>query len=73
MYNMYYININDLVLLTELQNELKSLFSQLEKSSVQIGLRVNEDKIKYMVVCRQNNTTLSPSLSIGHYNFSRSV
>jgi len=43
---------DDLVLLTETQNELKSLFSRLDKSSVKIGLCVNEEKIKYMLVRR---------------------
>jgi len=49
---------DDLVLITELQNELKSLFRWLEKSSPKIGLRINEKKTKYMVVRRQNNARL---------------
>jgi hypothetical protein len=44
---------DDLVLVTESQEELKSLFRRLEKSSSKIGLRVNEEKTKYMVVRRQ--------------------
>lgn len=55
---------DDLVLLTESQNELKSLFSGLEKAAMKLGLWVNEKKTKYMVVWRQNNARLNPSLSI---------
>lgn len=63
---------DDLVLLTELQNELRSLFSQLEKSSARIGLRANEEKTKCMFVKRQTNAIrLRLSLCTGHYNFGR--
>jgi hypothetical protein len=62
---------DDLVLITESQNEIKSLFRRLEKSSVKIGLHINEEKKKYMVVRRQNNARLIQSLRIDQYNFGR--
>lgn len=52
---------DDLVLLTESQNEPKSLFSRLEKAAVKIGVGVNEEKSKYIIMRRQNNARLSPS------------
>jgi len=62
---------DDLVLITESQNELKSLFRRLEKSSAKIGLRINEEKTKYMVVRRQNNARLNQLLRIDQYNFGK--
>lgn len=50
---------------------LESLFNWMEKSSVKIGLRVNEEKTKYMIVRRQDNASSNPSLSIGIYDYSR--
>lgn len=47
--------------MTKSQNELKSLFGLLEESLANIGLGVNEDKTKYMVVIIQNNEIISLS------------
>lgn len=41
------------------------------KSSVKMGLLINEENTKYMVVRRQNNVRLSLSLNINQYNFGR--
>jgi hypothetical protein len=62
---------DDLVLIIESQEELKSLFTRLEKSSAKIGLRVNEEKTKYMVVRKQNTARLGLFLRIDQYNFDR--
>jgi hypothetical protein len=62
---------DDLVLVTELQKELKSLFRWLEKSSAKKSLCVNEEKTKYIVVRRQNNARLGLSLRIDQYSFDR--
>ncbi|KAE9535061.1 hypothetical protein AGLY_008353 [Aphis glycines] len=62
---------DDLVLITESQNELKLLFRRLEKSLAKISLRINKEKTKYMSVKRKSNARLNPSLRIDQYNFGR--
>lgn len=62
---------DDLVLITESQNELKLLFKRLEKSLAKISLRINKEKTKYISVRRKSNARLNPSLRIDQYNFGR--
>jgi hypothetical protein len=46
---------NDIVLLSEYESDLQSMAESLMDESKQMGLTVNEEKTKYMILSRKNN------------------
>jgi hypothetical protein len=45
---------DDVVLMSNSHNNLKSLFTRLEEMAKKVGLQVNEDKTEYMVMGRRS-------------------
>jgi len=60
---------DDLVIMEESQDGLKSLLNRLEKAALKVGFHINEDKMEYMVVRRQDTIRLYPTLN--NRNFKR--
>ena len=47
----------------------KKLFHELEKKGKQIGLNINDIKIKYMKISNKENTGLLQELTVNEYKF----
>ncbi|XP_050439190.1 uncharacterized protein LOC126844814 [Adelges cooleyi] len=62
---------DDLVLMEESPNALKSLFGRLQRMASKVGLQTNETKTEYMVVGRRETAGVYPSLNVRNYVFSR--
>lgn len=60
---------DDIVLMEEFQDRLKSLFSRLHKAASKVGLCVNEEKTEYMFLSRRE--PFCQSIRIKHYEFKR--
>jgi len=61
---------DDIILMEESQDRLKSLFSRLHKAASKIGLLVNEGKTEYMFLSRRE-LPFCQSIRIDHYKFIR--
>lgn len=53
---------DDLMIIGELQDKLKSLLYWSEKAELKVGLYTNEDKMEYMVVEKWDTMGLYPTL-----------
>jgi hypothetical protein len=62
---------DDLVLMEESPNVLKSLFDRLQRLAAKVGLQINETKTEYMVVGRRETAGAYPSLNVRNYVFNR--
>ncbi|KAL4123306.1 hypothetical protein QTP88_015504 [Uroleucon formosanum] len=61
---------DDIVLMEESQDSLKSLFSKLHKAASKVGLCVNEGKTEYMFLSRRE-LPFCQSIKIDHFEFKR--
>lgn len=62
---------DDVVLMSNSHNNLKSLFTRLEEMAKKVGLQVNEGKTEYMVMGRRDSSAIFPHMKAGRYEFSR--
>jgi len=62
---------DDLVIMEESQDGLRSLLCRLEKAALKVGLNLNEDKTEYMVVGRRETMRLYPTLNVNNRHFKR--
>jgi len=60
---------DDLVLMEESPNALKSLFNRLQRMASKVGLQISDPKIEYMIVGRRKTAGMYPSLNVGNYIF----
>jgi hypothetical protein len=61
---------DDLALMARSLQNLINLLITLEKEAANVGLKINEDKTKYLIVSRNPRTThLSQNLTVDAYNF----
>lgn len=60
---------DDIVIISRKEIELKDLFLRLEERAKEMGLRINENKTKYMRVTRKE--TDANNIEIGRYKFER--
>lgn len=61
---------DDIILMEELQDKLKILFSRPYKAVAKVGLQVNEGKTEYLVLSRRE-LQFSQSIKIDHYEFEK--
>ncbi|CAG9832810.1 unnamed protein product [Diabrotica balteata] len=48
---------------------MKDIFSSFEEAALNIGLKINEDKTKYMVVSQQERRRIRQNITINDHNF----
>uniref|UniRef100_A0A8D8YS40 Craniofacial development protein 2 n=1 Tax=Cacopsylla melanoneura TaxID=428564 RepID=A0A8D8YS40_9HEMI len=60
---------DDIVLITRTKKHLETLFNQLEEKAEELGLIVNENKSKYMVMSADENRRKPKDLEIGQRKF----
>jgi hypothetical protein len=51
---------DDVVLMSKSKDNLRLLFTRLEKKAKEVGLQVNEEKTEYMVVGRRDSAAVFP-------------
>lgn len=56
---------DDVVLMSNSHDGLKSLFTRLEEMVKKVGLQVNEDKTEYMVMGRRDSVATFPHMKVG--------
>ncbi|CAG9835780.1 unnamed protein product [Diabrotica balteata] len=49
--------------------EIKDIFSSFEEAALNIGLKINEDKTKYMAVSKQERRRIRQNITINDHNF----
>ncbi|CAG9832981.1 unnamed protein product [Diabrotica balteata] len=49
--------------------EIKDVFLSFEEAALDIGLKINEDKTKYMVVSKQERRRIRQNITINDHNF----
>lgn len=62
-------NIKQPSIMVESTRDVREVFSQLEEETGKLGLQVNEEKMKYMVVTRKSKTRIKQNVSLNEYNF----
>jgi len=62
--------VDDLVLMGESSNVLKSLFNCLQRLASKVVLQINKPKTEYMVVGRRETAGVYPSLNVRNFVFS---
>jgi len=61
---------DDVVLMSKLHDNLKSLFTRLEEKAKKVGLQVNDEKTEHMVLGRRDSAFVFPHLKVGRCEFS---
>lgn len=62
---------DDLVLIEEFHDGFRILFSRLEEAAKKVGLQINENKTKFVVMGRKDSMIIYPSLRVGNHEFRR--
>lgn len=61
----------DVVLMSKSHDNLRSLFTRLEKNAKKVELQVNEKKTEYMFMGKRDCTAVFSHLKVDRYEFSR--
>ncbi|XP_055387207.1 uncharacterized protein LOC129615849 [Condylostylus longicornis] len=64
-----YAYADDIAIMSRSKRDLIEIFTRLDQQTRRIGLKINENKTKYMIVSRSNTRRVAQNITINDYNF----